>query len=168
MSERAAREHFEAILLEYEAPLRRLAAAYEREPDRQDDLLQEIHLALWRALPSFRGQSSERTFVYRVAHNRALTHIAKRRPSQLELDAARDIPASSLGPEQSALLRAERDELREAIASLPLALREVVLLRLEDLSNGEVAHVLGISEGNVAVRLARARKQLRRGGTSHV
>jgi RNA polymerase sigma-70 factor (ECF subfamily) len=62
---RAHESRLEAVLGEYDGALRRLVAAYERDADLQRDLLQEIRLALWRALPSFRGQSSERTFIYR-------------------------------------------------------------------------------------------------------
>src|SRR5512145_3026028 len=51
--------------------LERLARAYERDPDRRRDLLQEIHVALWRSLARFDGRCSLRTWVYRVAHNTA-------------------------------------------------------------------------------------------------
>src|SRR5215472_7965496 len=65
---------FEALLREYEPALRRLAAAYEPDVHEREDLLQDIAFALWRALPCFRGDSSTRTFVYRIAHNRAISH----------------------------------------------------------------------------------------------
>ncbi|MSV36373.1 MAG: hypothetical protein EXQ47_12375 [Bryobacterales bacterium] len=50
--------------------------AVERDGAEGDDLLQEITLALWAALPRFRGESSERTWVYRVAHNTGISYIA--------------------------------------------------------------------------------------------
>ena len=59
------------LLHEHDRALRRLAASYERDPSRQQDLVQEIWLAVWQALPRFRGECSERTFVFRIAHNRA-------------------------------------------------------------------------------------------------
>jgi RNA polymerase sigma-70 factor (ECF subfamily) len=167
MKDSADEDHFEAILVEYEAPLRRLASAYEKDAFLQNDLIQEIRLALWRALPSFRGQSSERTFIYRIAHNRALTHIAKRRPEQLDMEMALDLPDISPNPEEIIVLRRQREELHARIASLPLTLRQVVTLALEGLSNFDISQVLGISEGNVAVRLTRAKKQLKSGGESH-
>ncbi len=73
---------YETILRDYGASLSRLVASYEASPDAREDLLQEIQLALWKALPSFRGDCSVRTFVYRVAHNRALTHAWRRRAQQ--------------------------------------------------------------------------------------
>src|SRR5690348_1376562 len=70
---------FERIVAEYSAPMARLARAHEADPSLQQDLLQEIHLALWRSLPSFGGRCSLRTWVYRVAHNVAATHVLRRR-----------------------------------------------------------------------------------------
>jgi hypothetical protein len=81
------------------------AHAHPCRREHENDLLQEITFAIWRALPSFRGESSERTFIYRIAHNRALTHIAKRHPEQLELSMALELPDISPDPEQIAVLR---------------------------------------------------------------
>src|SRR6188474_2033344 len=57
--------------------LERLARAYERDPDKRRDLLQEIHIALWRSLARFDGRCSIRTWVYRVAHNTATSKILR-------------------------------------------------------------------------------------------
>src|SRR3954464_10835426 len=70
---------FERIAAEYAAPMARLARAHEADPSLQQDLLQEIHLALWRSLPSFGGRCSMRTWVYRVAHNVGASHVLRRR-----------------------------------------------------------------------------------------
>lgn len=156
---------FRALLAEYDPPLRRLAAVYEGDPALAENLLQEIRLALWRALPAFRGDGSERAFVYRVAHNRALTHVARRRPEEAaDLSEAEEVADGAPDPEQIALERMETLELRERVAALPVGLRQGTMLVLEGLSNGEISEVLGISEGNVAVRLVRAKQQLRQEG----
>jgi RNA polymerase sigma factor (sigma-70 family) len=151
---------FEELLVRYDAALRRLAAAYEQDAGLREDLLQEIRLALWRAMPAFRGDCSERTFVYRVAHNRALTHVARRHAEPAELEEAEDVADAGPGPEEDVARRMERATLRERVAALPVTLRQVTMLVLEGLSHGEISEVLGISEGNVAVRLARAKRQL--------
>jgi RNA polymerase sigma factor (sigma-70 family) len=142
------------------------AHAHPCRREHENDLLQEITFAIWRALPSFRGESSERTFIYRIAHNRALTHIAKRHPEQLELSMALELPDISPDPEQIAVLRWQQTELRARVAALPLTLRQVLTLALEGLSNDDIGQVLGITEGNVAVRITRAKKQLKVGGAS--
>ena len=77
---------FENVAQEYAAPLARLARAHEADPALQQDLLQEIHIALWRSFPAFQNRCSLRTWVYRVAHNVAATHVVRakrRRTSQL-------------------------------------------------------------------------------------
>jgi RNA polymerase sigma factor (sigma-70 family) len=164
MTNREQEERFAAILSEYDKPLQRLAFAYERDADLRRDLLQEIRLALWRALPTFRNEASERTFVYRVAHNRALTQIAKRHPEQLSLSIALDRPDSSPDPEETVASKLQEAELRAKVSALPLVFRQVVSLALEGLSNREIGDVIGITEGNVAVRLTRAKRLLRIGG----
>ena len=63
------------LVSEHERAIRRLASSYERDVGRRQDLVQDIWLALWQALPGFRGDCSERTFVFRIAHNRGVSHI---------------------------------------------------------------------------------------------
>src|SRR6185436_18427527 len=76
----AARDaFFERIADEYSAPIARLARAHEADPSLQQDLRQDIHVALWRSLPAFGGRCSLRTWVYRVAHNVAATHVLRQR-----------------------------------------------------------------------------------------
>jgi RNA polymerase sigma-70 factor (ECF subfamily) len=151
------------LLAEFDRPLRRLAASYERDPSRQQDLVQDIWLAVWRALPRFRGDSSERTFVFRIAHNRAVSHIdysQRRRAESLDEDAP--IVAPELDPERALSAAQRQDRLRRAVQELPVGLRQVVILALEGIHHSEIADIVGISENNVAVRLTRARSALSR------
>lgn len=73
----------ERVLAAHAAALSRVAASYESRPALREELLQDIVFAIWRALPSFRGESSERTFVLRIATNRALSHLAARWPEKV-------------------------------------------------------------------------------------
>jgi RNA polymerase sigma-70 factor (ECF subfamily) len=149
------------LLQEHDRALRRLAASYERDPSRQQDLVQEIWLAVWQALPRFRNDCSERTFVFRIAHNRAVSHIdhwQRRRADTLDADAP--LPSPNPDPEHSLSQQQRHERLRAAVQALPIGLRQVVVLTLEGLSNAEVADVVGITENNVAVRLTRARAAL--------
>ena len=75
-------ELFEKIAAEFAAPLARLARAHEADAHLQQDLLQEIHIALWRSLAAFGDRCSLRTWVYRVAHNVAATHVLRNRRRQ--------------------------------------------------------------------------------------
>lgn len=151
---------FERVAGEYGAALGRLAAAYERDEHEREDLLQDILFALWRALPSFRGECSERTFVYRVAHNRALTHRRRARPLGEDLERAGPVFDPRADPAERAVASERRQHLLDAVRRLPPSYRQVVTLRLEDLANAEIAEVLGVNENTVAIRLTRARKAL--------
>jgi RNA polymerase sigma factor (sigma-70 family) len=149
------------LLARYEPALRRLAASYERDPALREDLVQEILLALFRALPTWRRECSERTFVYRVAHNRALSHLARRRLAFDDLDRAASVPDPAPLPEAIAAAGQQHEALLAALRRLPVAQRQLLTLALDDLTPREIADVLGITENNVAVRLTRARAALR-------
>ncbi len=149
------------VIREYGPALSRLARTYTSTAADADDLVQEIAFALWRALPGFRGECSERTFVYRVAHNRA-SHWRRshaRHAAQCTVDDQLPDPAPWADAAVIAASRAER--LRGAVRQLSRQLQQVVVLRLEGLHDVEIAEVTGLTEGNVAVRLTRARKALR-------
>jgi RNA polymerase sigma-70 factor (ECF subfamily) len=150
------------ILKEHGAALRRLAAVYEREPSAREDLAQDIYLALWLALPRFRGDCSERTFVFRVAHNRGVSHVVRQRQRAAgSIEEQIDLRARELDPEQGASRNERLERLASSVRSLPLGLRQVMVMTLEGLSQREIGEVLGIRENNVAVRVSRARKALR-------
>jgi RNA polymerase sigma factor (sigma-70 family) len=157
-------QQFDRIMDEYGHALLRLCFGYEKVASSRDELMQEIALAVWQALPHFRGECSERTFVYRIAHNCAITHVCRRRPAHESLDELLS-PAEPVDPKphpEEQLAKAhQRDQLRSAIQRLPLVYRQVVMLMLEDLSHAEIAEVLGVTDNNVAVRLNRARKALK-------
>ena len=154
---------YEEILQEYLPALRRLVAAYESDQHEREDLLQDIAFAIWRALPAFRGASSTRTFVYRIAHNRAISHrLTGSRHSRVIAvgEALPDVPDSR----PDAATEMDRAELgatlMSCVRSLSPVLRQTLILSLEGLSNPEIADVLGVSPATVAVRLTRARSAI--------
>jgi RNA polymerase sigma factor (sigma-70 family) len=149
------------LLARHEPALRRLAASYERDPALREDLVQEMLFALFRALPGWRRECSERTFVYRVAGNRALSHLARRRPALDDLERAESIPDPAPLPEAVAVASQEHETLLVALRRLPISQRQLLTLALEGLTPREIAEVLGITDNNVAVRLTRARAALR-------
>jgi len=149
------------LLARHEPALRRLAASYERDPALREDLVQEMLFALFRALPTWRRECSERTFVYRVANNRALSHLASRRPAFDDLERAASVPDPAPLPEAVAAASQQHETLLAALRRLPVPQRQLLTMALEDLTPREIADVLGITENNVAVRLTRARAALR-------
>ncbi len=153
---------FQQVLSTHGTALKRLCRGYERDPTLRQELEQELLLALWMALPRFEGGCSERTFVFRVAHNTAIRHVhrAARRPkaSVLTEQALRVDPGQADRLDQSARVEA----LYSAVQGLRPPERALVLLHLEGFSNLEIAEVLGLSASNVSTKLSRVRTELSR------
>lgn len=150
----------ESIVREHGPLIRRIARSYEANHALVDELVQDIYLAVWEALPRFRGDATLRTFVVRVAHNRAITHVAKeaRRPRAVELDD--NLPDFATTPDKAAEQTEARSRLESAVMRLPLGQRLVVTLALEGFAADEIAQVLGIGVSAASVRLHRAKTQL--------
>lgn len=153
------KKQFEQILAVHGAALSRLARSYTNTTGDRDDLLQETAFAIWQALPQFRGESSERTFVFRIAHNRAITYLSRHRDQHADLEET-DVCDPGPGPESEYSRRQRAERLRQAVRGLPLMYRQAILLTLEGLGYKEISSVLGISESNVGARLTRARQLL--------
>jgi RNA polymerase sigma factor (sigma-70 family) len=150
----------ERIISDYGAGLARVAASYEADRALQEDLLQEILIAIHRALPSLERSQSLAPFVYRIAHNRSVTHVMKR-ASQRRREAEEVPAADNPTPEQLLIADERTRRVSNAIRRLPLNYRQVMTLLLEDLSYAEIAEALGLSLSNVGVRVNRAKAQLR-------
>ena len=144
------------------AALARLARAYERDPDRRKDLLQDIHVALWLSFRTFGGHCSLRTWVYRVAHNTAVSRVTRRRsttPMFVSLDQLADHPET--GEAQHVGDRAmTRSRLLALVQALPPIDRQVILLYLEDLDSASIAEIVGLTPVNVATKVHRIKKIL--------
>lgn len=134
----------------------RTVRGYEANPALQEELMQEVLLAVWRSLERLRAQDSLLPFVLRIAHNLGASHVrdAARLPRRLSLEEAPQEEAAADPAEE------ERRWLLAAVRRLPLPLRQVLLLQLEGFDYREIAGMLGISVDNVGVRAHRARRQL--------
>jgi RNA polymerase sigma factor (sigma-70 family) len=153
-------QSFDRLLRANGRALARIAATYTNTPSDRDDLLQEIAMALWQALPRFRGECSERTFLFRIATNRAIAYLARSRGHCVAEEAV-EVHDPAPGPEAGLVEEQRVERLRRAIRRLPIVYRQAITLSLEGLGYGEIAEVLGISESNVGARLTRARQILR-------
>jgi RNA polymerase sigma-70 factor (ECF subfamily) len=151
------------LLGEHQRALERVVASYVRSEADRADLRQEIALALWTALRTFRGDCSEKTFLLRIAHNRALSFVTRRGgPRERFVDELDDVAATTGKNPAVAYERNERTHrMFAAVRALPVLHRQVVTLLLEGLSHREIADVLGVTENVVAVRANRARNALR-------
>jgi len=142
------------------------------QPDEAEEVLQETFINACRGVENFQGRSSLSTWLYRIATNNGLMRLRRRQVPSAPLDAfsldpeaefrPRQLEDWEWNPETVTLTDELRQVMDEAVASLPDSLRTAFILRdLEDLSTKEAAEVLGISPGNLKVRLHRARLMLR-------
>ena len=143
---------------DHAAILYRVAAGFAVGAAR-DALMQELLLALWQAIPAFRGDAQPATFIYRVSHNAALSW----KRSERRRDARQEGPAALEGIASATADDADRELLERVYArirELPELDRSLVLLSLDGLSYREMAEIHGLSEGNVGVRLSRSKARL--------
>ena len=154
---------FRAWLAEHGGAIMKVARAYTLAAEDCQDLIQEILLQVWRSLPHYRGRAGASTWVYRVALNTALGWHRKERRRRARQRPIFEVEHPSIdgsdGP-GAAARREAIDRLYAAIRRLPGAEAALVLLSLDDLSYRQMSEVLGISEGNVGVKLNRAKKAL--------
>lgn len=142
--------------------LARIAATYERDPMLCQDLLQDIALALWQALPRWRGDAQLKTFIARIAHNRGVDHLIRRSRLGGQVEVPLDLPDDRPGPDSAAEAGERYRRLLEAVRRLPLGQRQAMTLALEGFRNTEIAETLCLESSAVDVRLSRARESLRR------
>lgn len=145
----------------YGAALERLARAYEADPDHRRDLLQEIHLALWRSFSGWDARCSLRTWVYRVAHNAATSHVMRQRRANSyllvsleELDQVPDATAPDASREHAL------NRLLTLVQQLKPLDRQVILSYLEGMDAAAIGEITGLAPGNVATKIHRIKNIL--------
>ncbi len=155
---------FEEAIALHGAALERLARAYEADPETCRDLLQEIHIALWKSLGSFGNRCSLRTWVYRVAHNTAASHVAERMRMKKQIFVGIDellfLPDRAAGDEAAG----QNDALGrvyELIHQLNPLDRQVMLAYLEGMDAASTSEITGLSARNVATKIHRIKHVLK-------
>jgi len=165
---------FEALVSRHEAIVYRTCRRILADPDDALDATQEAFLRAYRAIARFRGDASFRTWLVGIAINACRNRLAsaeaqrRRRTESLQPasderpDAGRALADPAPGPEADALAGELRNRLLTALAAVSPEHREVLVLReIEGLEYGELARAVGVAEGTVKSRLARARAALR-------
>jgi RNA polymerase sigma-70 factor (ECF subfamily) len=163
--EESQNSRFEEVVAAYGAALERLARAYEADADTRRDLLQEILIALWRSFEGFDGRCSLRTWVYRVAHNTAASHVGRQlRMRKQVFVALEDVPepANDAEGEEAAGHRDEITILYQLIEQLKPLDRQVMVAYLEGMNAASTAEVTGLSARNVATKIHRIKHILSR------
>jgi RNA polymerase sigma-70 factor (ECF subfamily) len=144
------------------SPLERLVAAYEADPEKRRDLSQDIHFQLWRSFQRYDARCSLRTWIYRVAHHVAASHVIRERRvfsalvSLEELDLLPHPGEGSSAPDR----RLNLDRLSALIQRLKPLDRQVIVSYLEDLDAASISEITGLSPANVAMRIHRIKSVL--------
>ncbi|MGA7381584.1 MAG: sigma-70 family RNA polymerase sigma factor [Terriglobales bacterium] len=154
---------YQQAAVDYAGALERLARSYEADPEARRDLLQDIHVALWRSFLNFNGLCSMRTWVYRVAHNAAVTHVLRERrrreQAMVRLEEIEEMPAAANGPPDR---QQQLDQLLAMVRTLKPIDRQVILAYLEDMDAAEIGEITGLSPANVATKIHRIKNILSR------
>ncbi len=159
-------QQFKQILEANQDRIYRICCCYLRDEEERRDVFQNVLLQVWKNLGTFAGRSSISTWLYRITVNVCLGHLrlAERRkhifseePAAENSLAIADLSAAEAPGEREHDLR----RLYRCVQQLPDFEKTLVSLFLEDATTAEMAEVLGISEGNVRVKLHRVKKALK-------
>ena len=155
---------YEDAIKQYGAALSRLTRAYEADDEKRRDLLQDIHLQLWRSFETFDSRCSLRTWVYRVAHHTATSHVVRERRTYSALVNIEGIEnLTEHNPVDDDLYRKEALEwIADTIRQLKPLDRQVMLSYLEGLDAAATAEITGLSSANVALKVHRVKNMLAR------
>ena len=159
MQKHEAEKQFEKHITENELLIYKVCRLYAySEADRQD-LFQEIVIQLWNAFLRFKGQSKFSTWLYRVAINTAITGLRRRKEFIVSYEPAA-LPQHS-EDNTSAELEEQLKVLHKAIKQLNQVEKAIVMLYMEDKTYEEMEDILGISQGNLRVKMNRIKEKLR-------
>jgi RNA polymerase sigma-70 factor (ECF subfamily) len=159
---------YELLITHFQQPVFGLVQRLIEDPNEASDVTQEVFLKIFRSVGQFRGDSSLKTWIYRIAVNEAYNRrrwFGRHRKPETELESQEldHLHDRSRSPYDLVLNEEWKSAIEKALAGLNPAFRSAVVLRdLEDLSYEEIADVLDISLGTVKSRILRGRESLRR------
>jgi RNA polymerase sigma factor (sigma-70 family) len=150
----------EKIVEVHAAMVRRIATVYERHPESVDDLVQDVWMAVWQALPRLNNDATLRSYIARITQNICVTHVRRALVRQAQ-PLSDTHPDTAPAPDEATAHAIQLGRLIEAVRSLPENLKAVITLYLEDMPVKDIAVALGIRESNVSVRLNRAKAAMK-------
>ena len=154
-----AGEGFEVLVRAHATAMFRVAVGIVRDAAMAEDVVQEAVLRAWDNLDTFRGEGPVRNWLLRITHNVAVSELRRSREQPWDPRRLPEQPVA--GPERRLVAASELEEVRLALGALDELSRSILALRVsEELSYQEIAETLGISLGQVKIRLLRARRTL--------
>jgi RNA polymerase sigma factor (sigma-70 family) len=154
-----AEKQFEKCITEHELLIYKVCRIYTYSKADRQDLFQEIVIQLWKAFPKFKGQSKFSTWLYRVAINTAISGLRKKKDFIYSYEP--DALPQQIDDNRSFEEEEKFQLLYEAIARLNTVEKAIVMLYMEDKSYEEMEDILGLSQGNLRVKMSRIKEKLR-------
>jgi RNA polymerase sigma-70 factor (ECF subfamily) len=146
--------NFKELYEKYAPQIYRICLGYLNDTEQAKDLMQETFISVWKNLSSFRHQSKISTWIFRIATNNCLRHLEK----------AKRIITTELPYEIKEEIEVTQDDkvkfLYRCIYELEETDRLIISMVLEDLSHAEIANIIGISIGNIRVKIHRIKGKL--------
>ena len=151
-------QEFTKIVREHKGTIYTVCYMFSKDEDEVADLFQEILINIWKGLEKFRGDSSMRTWIWRISFNTCVSYEKKKSRKGSTIPLSLSINLFDDSDEETRQIKM----LQKRIRQLGPFDRAIVLLWLDDLSYAEIGEIVGISEKNVSVRLVRIREQLKK------
>jgi RNA polymerase sigma-70 factor (ECF subfamily) len=152
---------FAEVTARHSGLISRIALSYEADPALRRDLVQDILLAIWLALDSYRGDASLRTFIAAIAQKRSISHVTRRAREPRQEALPEHLVSAAMTPDEAAVQNDLKEHLVRSIQKLPIPQREAIVLSFEGFSYGEMGEVLGISSNAAMLRCHRAKAGLK-------
>ncbi|MBA4294225.1 RNA polymerase subunit sigma-70 [bacterium] len=146
---------FQSLMEAHQGLIFRVTTTYARKVEDQQDLVQEIKLNLWKAFPKYNPEQSFSTWAYKVSINTAISWFRTHSRKGNTVELPENVPAPESYSDGSAQV------LRQLIDNLDPLNRAILSLSLEDLSQSQIAEIIGTTPGNIATRISRIKAQLR-------
>lgn len=160
MQKQETEKQFEKLIKENELLVFKVCRMYAYTNADSKDLFQEIVLQLWNAYPKFKGDSKFSTWMYRVALNTAITRLRKEKHFITSYEPG-NLPVNVGEDNNSEIEEEQVQQLYKAVEQLTQIEKAIVMLYMEDKSYGEMEEILGITQGNLRVKMNRIKEKLR-------
>jgi RNA polymerase sigma-70 factor (ECF subfamily) len=157
-------ELYQTAARDFGRALDRLAAGYEADAEKRDDLRQNIHLQLWRSLEVFDGRCSLKTWIFRVAHNTAVSYVNRERRMNARLVSLEEIERAGVSYTREPNIDHHRQlqQLLRIILTLKPLDRQIMISYLEEMDTLSISEITGLSAANVAMKIHRIKNLISR------
>lgn len=162
MGENHEKIQLEQLIDRYEKQLINFSYTYVKDWSQAEDIIQEVFVSCYKHMNSFRGHSSYKTWLYAITRNKSIDYLKRGSFKYLTLNLHDRYKSNILSPEETAIVRDEKEELSRKVLSLPVKYRETIILYYyESLTIREISELTKTKDGTVKTRLKRGRDLLK-------